>query len=101
MAPNWFCLAIFRINFLALCPEFVRANPNPNITVNYSYTGLSVTGPPENFSPGAETAPQYVYVAYSLVFGYTGFLIYRTLNLSLSQSGIRVQLTVVFWSNNL
>ena len=51
------------------------------------YTGIRThTGPrisvPQNFRSSQ-------YVLYSPVFGYTEFLIYRTLNISPNQSGIR------------
>ena len=59
-------------------------------TVNYSYTGLGVipefahTGDRE-FQSRAE-----MQLVHSLVFGYTGFLIYRTLN-RWSQTSVRYE----------
>ena len=60
-------------------------------TVKYSYTGLGYTGIrtylTENFSPAEAAHSMFCTVR---LFGYTGFLIvYRTLNLSPNQSGIR------------
>ena len=61
------------------------------ITVDCSYTGLGYTGirtyRTPRISVPRRNSSQYIF--YSLVFGYTGFLIYRTQILSPSQSGIK------------
>ena len=50
------------------------------------YTEFAHIPDPENFSPSQKQL-QYVFV-HILVFGYTGFLIYRTLNLSPNPSPV-------------
>ena len=72
-------------------------------TVNYSYTGLRVIpefahiSDPENFSPAQKQLT--VCFVQSSVFGYTGFLIYRTLNVSPNQSGITA-IDCVLWEKS-
>ena len=71
-------------------------------TVSSSYTGLSVIPEfaqipdPENFSPARRNIELTVCFVRSLVFGYTGFLVYTGLKITESQpqSGIREQLIV-------
>ena len=55
------------------------------ITVNYSYTGLGYTGICTSYRTEKFSPPQKhltVCFVHGLVFGYTGFLTYRTENLS-------------------